>query len=89
MRECGIKDTGGASINLFLNAGCKNVKGYQNRYIYLIDKSCKITVPVLPFSKIDEMGAGMYKGEKISLTERKAKNESDKVDLNANSQLDC
>jgi len=71
IKECGIKDTGGASINLFLNAGCKNVKGYQNRYIYLLDKSCKITVPILPFSKIDEMGAGMYKGKKITLAERK------------------
>lgn len=53
--------------------GAKKMQGYQNRYIYLIDKSCKITVPVLPFSKIDELGAGMYKGEKVSLQERKAK----------------
>lgn len=45
--------------------------GFQLRYIYLIDKTCKITVPILPFSKIDEMGAGMYKGEKISLAERR------------------
>ena len=44
--------------------------GFQLRYIYLIDKSCKITVPILPFSKIDEMGAGMYKGEKITQAER-------------------
>ena len=71
MKECGIKDTGASSINLFLNAGCKNVIGFQNRYIYLIDKTCKITVPILPFSKIDEMGAGMYKGKKVSLQERK------------------
>ena len=71
MNELGIKDTGGASINLFLKAGCKNIKGFQNRYIYLIDKSCKITVPILPFSKIDEMGAGMYKGKKVSLQQRK------------------
>lgn len=42
----------------------KPLEGYQLRYIYLIDKTCKITVPILPFSKIDEMGAGMYKGEK-------------------------
>ena len=46
--------------------------GYSLRYIYLIDKTCKITVPILPFSKIDEMGAGMYKGEKITLQERRA-----------------
>ena len=49
----------------------KALEGNQLRYIYLIDKTCKITVPILPFSKIDEMGAGMYKGEKISLEQRK------------------
>jgi len=49
----------------------EKVNGFQIRYIYLIDKSCKITVPILPFSKIDEMGAGMYKGKKVSLQERK------------------
>lgn len=71
MNECGIKDTGSASINIFLRAGCKNVNGFQNRYIYLIDKSCEITVPIIPFSEIDKKGAGMYKGQKISLSERK------------------
>jgi hypothetical protein len=49
----------------------KPLVGKQLKYIYLIDKSCKITVPILPFSKIDEMGAGMYKGKKVSLQERK------------------
>lgn len=49
------------------------LQGYQLRYIYLIDKTCKITVPILPFSKIDEMGAGMYKGKKITLAERHKK----------------
>lgn len=61
----------------------KKLKGFQNRYIYLIDKNCQINVPILPFSKIDELGAGMYKGEKISLEERKKL--SDVVDSNANS----
>ena len=50
--------------------GAKKLHGNQLRYIYLIDKSCKITVPILPFSMIDKMGAGMYKGEKITLAER-------------------
>lgn len=86
MKECGIKDTGGASINLFLNAGCKNVKGFQNRYIYLIDKTCKITVPILPFSKIDEMGAGMYKGQRVSLQARKQAQEVHQVEQLASSQ---
>ena len=62
--------------------GATPLLGFQLRYIYLIDKTCKITVPILPFSKIDEMGVGMYKGEKISLAERKAKNESDVIDSN-------
>lgn len=51
--------------------GWKKINGFQLRYIYLIDKNCKISVPIIPFSKIDELGAGMYKGEKISLKERK------------------
>lgn len=51
--------------------GWKKINGFQLRYIYLIDKTCKLSVPIIPFSKIDELGAGMYKGEKISLKERK------------------
>lgn len=48
------------------------LKGYQLRYIYFIDKAYreKLTVPEIPFSKIDEIGAGMYKGEKITVEER-------------------
>lgn len=44
----------------------KPLDGYQLRYIYFIDKAYKrrLTVPVIPFSKINEMGAGMYKGIK-------------------------
>jgi hypothetical protein len=53
--------------------GAKALDGNQLRYIYLIDKTNKITVPILPFSKIDEMGAGMYKGEKVTLEERRNK----------------
>jgi len=67
----------------------KALIGKQLKYIYLIDKTCKITVPILPFSKIDEMGAGMYKGKKITLQERKVINLSDMVDSNSNSQLEC
>ena len=58
----------GTSKKDFSNA--KRMQGYQLRYIYLIDKSCKLTVPVIPFEKIDEVGAGMYKGEKITYIER-------------------
>lgn len=68
--------------------GSKIKEGYQLRYIYLIDKTCKITVPILPFSKIDEMGSGMYKGKKISLAERKALSLSDGVVTNPDSNLE-
>ena len=59
----------------------KKLDGFQLRYIYLIDKKCKITVPIINFKEIDLIGAGMYKGKKISLSERKAL--SDKVESNS------
>ena len=65
--------------------GANALKGFQNRYIYLIDKSCKINSEILPFSEIDKQGAGMYKGKKITLSERQGLNESDVVDSNSNS----
>ncbi len=44
----------------------RKLEGFQLRYIYFIDKTAKerLTVPILPFSAIDEMGAGMYLGKK-------------------------
>lgn len=78
----------GISAGAAKKDGATPLNGYQLRYIYLINKSCKINVPILPFSKIDEIGAGMYKGKKITLQERRGK-ESDKVDSNANSKLDA
>jgi len=42
--------------------------GYMLRYIYFLnpDARSRLTVPIIPFSKIEELGAGMYKSEKIS-----------------------
>ena len=54
-------------------SGAKALKGFQNRYIYIIDKSCKLNVPVLNFNEIDKRGAGMYKGEKITIKDRQNK----------------
>lgn len=66
--------TGGKySFKKYIEAsGGKILKGYQLRYIYFIDKTCKekLNVPIIPFSKIDELNAGMYKGEKITQKER-------------------
>ena len=52
--------------------GVKRVDGYMLKYIYFLDKGCKnkLTEPIMPFSEIDRIGAGMYKGEKISVSER-------------------
>lgn len=49
----------------------EKIKGYQLRYIYFInpDARQRLTVPILPFSKIDEIGAGMYKGIPKRVTE--------------------
>jgi hypothetical protein len=64
------------------------LKGYQLKYVYLIDKSMTITKEILPFSEIDNQGAGMSKGEKLTLQERRAK-ESGIIDSNFTSQLEC
>lgn len=52
--------------------GEKYIPGFQLRYIYFIDPKWRkrLTVPEIPFSKIDEMGAGMYKGENVSRESR-------------------
>ena len=50
--------------------GAKALTGFQNRYILIVDKKAKLNVPEIAFNKIDEVGAGMYKGEKITLSER-------------------
>lgn len=61
-----ILETGGASMKVFIEAGFRPLEGYQLRYIYFIDKSYRqcLTVPEIPYSRIGEMGAGMYKGGK-------------------------
>jgi len=67
----------------------KSYKGWQLKYIYFIDKSMEnnLTKEILPFSEIDKKGAGMYKGKKITLQERRAL--SDEVDSNANSKQEA
>lgn len=61
--------------------GGQVLKGYQLRYIYFIDKTYRqrLTVQEIPFSKIDEVGAGMYKGEKIEINERHIDNYCKKI----------
>ena len=51
-------------------AGAKALSGFQLRYIYFLNPAARgrLTVPILPFSIIEEIGAGMYKGKKIMRT---------------------
>lgn len=59
--------------------GMASLPGYQLSYIYFLNQEAKkrLTVPVIPFSKIDEMGAGMYKGKPRRVTEA---NSSDQLE---------
>lgn len=59
---------GGASMRAFKAAGFRPIAGFQLRYVYLLDPTARerLTVPVLPFSAIDDAGARMYRGERPS-----------------------
>lgn len=47
--------------------GARPLRGFQLRYIYFLNPAAKnrLTVPILPFSTIDDVGARMYKGVTI------------------------
>jgi hypothetical protein len=81
----GAKYDSSASMKPFIEIGAKKAYGNMLRYIYFIDKSYKekLTVPILPFSEIDKIGAGMYKGERVSISERRDKQ------ANSSDQLEC
>jgi hypothetical protein len=56
------------SRHLLETGQAKPLAGFQLRYIYFLNPAARerLTAPVLPFSKISDMGASMYKGEKIT-----------------------
>ena len=60
--------TGAASMRAYAAAGFAPTSGFQLRYVYFLNPAARerLTVPILPFSKIEEMGASMYRGEKIT-----------------------
>lgn len=64
-RMYGIKMTGEA-LKPFFKFGARALPGYQLRYILLIDKTSKIMVPIIPFTKIDDLDARMYRGRKTA-----------------------
>ena len=71
---CGLDPTKRYTRNDYIKAGAEAIQGYMLRYIYFLDPKWRnrLTVPEIPFSKIDEMGAGMYKGENVTRAERHA-----------------
>lgn len=60
-----ILKTGKADCAILRDMGAKPLPGFQLRYMYFLDPSARqrLTVPILPFSDIDRLGAGMYKGK--------------------------
>lgn len=63
-----ILETGGASMQVFKDAGFRPLEGYQLRYIYFIDPTYRerLTVPEVPYSQIKAVGATMYKGVRLA-----------------------
>lgn len=64
--------TGAASMKAYHDAGFRPIDGFQLRYIYFLNPAARarLTVPVVPFDKIDELGAGMYRGECVTRSSR-------------------
>lgn len=72
----GVPMWGGASVAPVLKAGGQLAPGFQLRYIKLLTPDAKLLVPALPFTAIDEMGAGMYRGETSTRASRHKKTET-------------
>lgn len=72
-----ILNNGSSSMKIYARLGWKPLPGYQLKYIYFLDKEAeeRLLFPVIPFSKIDEKGAGMYKGKRIKRTKRQDSND--------------
>lgn len=63
---------GAASMKSLIDAGAKALPGFQLRYVYFLNPAARerLTVPVLPFDRIEELGAGMYRGERVCRSTR-------------------
>lgn len=60
-----LAKNGNAGTRVLFEAGAKRLPGFQLRYVFFLDPTARerLTVPVLAFSQIAEMGAGMYLGK--------------------------
>lgn len=72
-KKYGAEFTAKASMDPYRKIGAKPAPGFQLRYIYLLDKDATLNCEEIPFSKIDEIGAGMLRGERITLKERQGR----------------
>lgn len=52
--------------------GGRELPGFQLRYVFFLNPAARdrLSVPVIPFEKIDEIGAGMYRGQRIPRSSR-------------------
>jgi hypothetical protein len=56
----------GMNAGIAKKNGATPLEGFQLRYVYFLDKEYvkNLTVPIIPFDKIKEVGASMYRGKK-------------------------
>lgn len=64
-RRIGIPANVRPTPSEFLARGAEYIPGYMLRYVRFLnpDARKRLTVPEIPFSKLDEVGARMYKGQ--------------------------
>ncbi len=72
-RKYGAVLTNNASMKPFIDIGARPADGFQLRYIKILDPNCKLQCPDLPYTAIDDAGAGMLRGEKITRLARHGK----------------
>lgn len=66
-----LANRGAATLKPLFEAGYKRLPGFQLRYVkFLIPgQEHRLTVPVMPYSDIERLGAGMYKGRRKDSSE--------------------
>lgn len=72
-KKYGAKYWSGSSVKGLEEIGAKTASGFQLRYIKLLDPTAKLKCETIDYCKIDEVGAGMLRGKKITRAERQGK----------------
>jgi GNAT superfamily N-acetyltransferase len=68
LKKFGKRLLGTEALKEAKRLGAKPIEGYQLRYIYFFNKEARkrLTVSMIPFEKIQQVGAGMYKGVRVT-----------------------